>query len=579
MTATSDPLLSALQRHFGHTAFVGCQRAVVEHVLGGGNALVLMPTGSGKSVCYQLPALLSDGVTVVLSPLIALMQDQVEKLARLRLPATFVNSALARDERERRIAAIARGEFKLVYVTPERFRSEAFATALLKNRVALLAVDEAHCVSAWGHDFRPEYGKVGDIRARLRDPPTLALTATATPRTQESIRATLRIEGARVFSLGIERKNLRVFVREIRGADERVARIARIATTLRGPGIVYMALIQELQRTQERLHALGIEAAVYHGDLSASERRRVQRRFLESRDGLLLATNAFGLGVDKADIRFIVHGQVPGSVEAYTQEIGRAGRDGATSLCELLYDPEDIAVQQRFVEWANPDAEFLRRVVAQLLAWGDTLHARSADELRDTLLVKSRGDGRVDTALALLRAERVIDGSFDDQSLCVLRPLDPGEETRIVPPGKRERDLSRLLDVVRFVRDAGCRKRAIHAYFGIDVAPDWRCESCDLCCGLEAYADGMPPPPSPQERAASVVDEPSEGGSVETPSVDAPVAVGDWLRIDGRHTVVVTNVEWNERGGRIEAQSAGDFRIRRYDLTRVPWEKLPRDGG
>ncbi|MBK6941421.1 MAG: RecQ family ATP-dependent DNA helicase [Planctomycetes bacterium] len=570
MTTTTDPLLTALRCHFGHAEFIGCQRAVVEHALAGGDALVLMPTGSGKSICYQLPALLREGVTVVLSPLIALMQDQVEKLVRLGLPATFVNSALSRDERERRIAALARGECKLVYVTPERFRSEVFTTALRKNRVALLAVDEAHCVSAWGHDFRPEYGKVGDIRAMLGDPPTLALTATATPRTQDSIRSTLRIHDARVFSLGIERKNLRVFVRETRGADERVARIARIATTLRGPGIVYMALIQELQRTQERLHALGIEAAAYHGDLSASERRRVQRRFLESKDGLLLATNAFGLGVDKPDIRFIVHGQVPGSVEAYTQEIGRAGRDGATSLCELLYDPEDIAVQQRFVEWANPDAEFLRRVVAQLFAWGDTLHARTADELRDTLLVKSRGDGRVETALALLRAERVIDGSFEDQSLHVLRPLAPGEESKIVPPGKRERDLSRLLDVVRFVRDAGCRKRAIHAYFGIDVAPDWCCGACDLCCGQDAFAEGMEPPTPSHERTVVADDGPSDVG--------APVAVGDWLRIDGRHTVVVTKVEWDARGLRIEGQSAGDFRFRRYDLSRVPWERVSRDG-
>lgn len=574
MNDTPDPLTSALQRSFGHPAFTGRQREVVERVLAGGDALVLMPTGSGKSICYQLPALLLDGVTVVLSPLIALMQDQVEKLARLGLAATFVNSALSRDERERRIDAIGRGAFKLVYVTPERFRSDVFKAALLRNRIALLAVDEAHCVSSWGHDFRPEYGKVGDIRATLGDPPALALTATATPRTQESIRATLRIPDARLFSLGIERANLRVFVREIHGADDRVARIAEVAKTLRGPGIVYMALIQELQRTHERLHALGIEAAVYHGDLSASERRRVQRRFLESRDGLLLATNAFGLGVDKPDIRFILHGQVPGSVEAYTQEIGRAGRDGKPSLCELLYDAEDIAIQQRFVEWANPDAEFVRRVVAQLLAWGDTLHARSSDDLRDTLLVKSRGDGRVETALALLRAERIVDGAFEDHSIRVVRELEPGEEARIVPAGKRERDLARLLDVVRFVRDAGCRKRAIHAYFGIDVAADWRCGACDLCCGADAYASGMEARSGAEAEPAAAAERPP--ASDVAPS-DAPVSPGDWLRIDGRHVVVVTKVESDARGCRVEAQSAGDFRFRRYDLSRTPWEKLRPD--
>ena len=326
-------LHDALREHFGFEVFRGVQREVCAHVVEGGDALVIMPTGEGKSLCYQLPALMQDaGVTIVVSPLIALMDDQVAALRKKGLPATCIHSMLERRERESRLGAALSGDVKLLYVTPERFRVEGFLERIDELDVRLFAVDEAHCVSHWGHDFRPDYRELGRVREALGSPPCIALTATATPEVQEDILRALRIEDAARFHTGIERPNLFLSAHEIHhSAEEKVERILAIIERVGGPGIVYTALIKDLLRLEGELQRRGYSPLVYHGRLSANERREQQAKFVASESDLILATNAFGMGVDKPDIRFIVHladpahpgGLLPGDRPRRTRRTGQ----------------------------------------------------------------------------------------------------------------------------------------------------------------------------------------------------------------------------------------------------------------
>ena len=561
---TDARVRAALQERFGLTAFRGHQAAAVDAVLAGRDVLLTMPTGGGKSLTYQLPAVLLDGLTLVISPLIALMKDQVDALRRKGVAATFVNSSLDGKERQRRLEACARGELDLLYITPERFRSPVFRELLPRLDVTRLAVDEAHCISQWGHDFRPDYSRLSEYRALLGDPPTIALTATATPRVADDILAALRLDDPLVLRAGIERENLFFAATVCDSVEEKVDVLAARLTELGGAGIVYGTLVRDLEHLGTELRRRGLRTLVYHGKLSAEERRRFQERFMESPDAIVLATNAFGMGVDKADIRFVIHYQVPRTLEAWAQEVGRAGRDGQPSWCELLYFEEDLAIQQNFVRWANPSREYVLGVYETLRGWGERVQARDLDDLRQELLVKERRDNRVGISLKWLEVLGVTEGSFETHDLRLARELDPDELPESVgSEAKNENDLRALLGMAHFAREHELPRRVLLARH-FDLPEDDLDFGCDNTADAAAWRKehGGGRALAPVEEPAPRVDE------------DAPFQRGDWVRIDGRHLGQVLRVEGKGARVKLVVESAGDLRRRTVDPRKRKVERL-----
>ncbi len=468
--------LEVLQEYFRHEQFRGQQLEVIEHVLAGNHALVIMPTGMGKSLCYQIPAILSaagadesNSLTLVISPLIALMKDQVDSLRARNVPATFINSSLTRQVREQRYEEVARGDYALLYVTPERFRKADFLEVIGRRDVWLLAVDEAHCISEWGHDFRPDYTRLGEIRESLGNPTTIALTATATPDVQRDIvrQLSLTQDDIRLFHEGIDRPNLNLDVIESWEDDEKLDHVLRIRGGHPGTGIVYFTLIKTLMRFSDKLWEMELPHLVYHGDLERRLRKRVQDQFMNEPEHLILATNAFGMGIDKEDIRFVTHADVPGSMESYYQEIGRAGRDGLPSQCVLLYDQRDLATQMEFTQWSNPDAEFYERVYDFLEHDLEQVNAFGIDWLRERLHHRNKHDRRLESALAMLDRYGVIEGSLSPLQIEVVGELSPALRDQERLDDKLKRDQQKLYSLVQYVKHQGDRKAFIHEYFGL----------------------------------------------------------------------------------------------------------------
>jgi len=354
----ADPLL-ILQRTFGYPSFRGRQAEIVEHVLAGGSCLVLMPTGGGKSLCYQVPALCLEGVALVISPLIALMQDQVDALKELGIPAAFYNSSLTQEEKQAVRADAIAGRMKLLYVAPETLNTEAFQSFLGRLQVSLLAVDEAHCVSQWGHDFRPDYLEVARLRERLPRVPLLALTATADPLTRKEVLGRLGLSDADVFASSFDRPNIKYEIALKDSGRDQLLSFLR-ARHEGDSGIVYCLSRKKTEETAEFLQRKGIAALPYHAGLDASERRENQARFLREEGLVICATIAFGMGIDKPDVRFVAHLDLPKSVEGYYQETGRAGRDGLPASAFLLYGLGEVVQLRQLIQQGEGGEEFKR---------------------------------------------------------------------------------------------------------------------------------------------------------------------------------------------------------------------------
>jgi ATP-dependent DNA helicase RecQ len=358
-TAQGKQALHLLQTVFGYPSFRGQQAEIVDHVSRGGDALVLMPTGGGKSLCYQIPALLRDGVGVVVSPLIALMQDQVDALAEVGVRAAFLNSTQSYEEASRIERKVRSGELDLVYVAPERLMTPRCLELLASSKIGLFAIDEAHCVSQWGHDFRPEYIKLSILHERFPAVPRIALTATADQQTRDEIAHRLQLDDALQFVSSFDRPNIRYQI--VEKANGRKQLLDFIESEHAGDaGIVYCLSRKKVEETAEFLNESGISALPYHAGMEITQRTRNQARFLREESIVMVATIAFGMGIDKPDVRFVAHLDLPKSIEGYYQETGRAGRDGAPANAWMAYGLQDVVQQRRMIDESEADETFKR---------------------------------------------------------------------------------------------------------------------------------------------------------------------------------------------------------------------------
>ena len=444
MSATALGFDQHLAR-FGLTSFRPGQREVIAAVLAGSDCLCIMPTGGGKSLCYQLPAVAREGVALVVSPLIALMKDQVDALHELGIAATFINSSLAPREQFERMDAMAAGQFDLVYIAPERLRSSMFIEKLRATKLQLLAVDEAHCISEWGHDFRPDYARLGLLRQRLGLPPTIALTATATPQVRADIAKQLQLREPKVFITGFARANLHFEVHEAYSDLDKDQTLIDFLAETPGAGIVYASTRKRCESLVEtlRTRTKGRKVGLYHAGLEQDDRRRVQDDFMGGRVPIIVATNAFGMGIDKADLRFVVHYNIPGSLEAYYQEAGRAGRDGLASRCLLIYTPKDRSTQEYFIDSAYPEPNVVQSVYDYLRGIDADPIELTLDEIKDHLGLRIRSEG-------VSACEKLLEG------VGALERLDSRQNMAGV---KIDSDLPTLVDLVP--REAKVQRRVL----------------------------------------------------------------------------------------------------------------------
>jgi ATP-dependent DNA helicase RecQ len=503
-TVTDSPFVAGRTiedtlQQLGYLAFMAGQREAIDHLLAGRDTLVVLPTGAGKSLIYQLAALHLPGLCIVVSPLIALTQDQVDKLQAQQIPATFVNSSLSEDEQAERLEAAVRGDYKILYVTPERLQQEAFLEQIQQVEVGLLAVDEAHSISEWGHDFRPEYLRIGDFRRAVGCPVTVAVTATATPQVKEEIAALLELRDVREVSSGFDRPEIKFCVRRVpdTGAEDGSPKLALIREIFEErpetTAIVYVATRKAAEEVAAFLQdALKRNAAHYHAGLPSSQRTEVQDAFLDGELPVVVATNAFGMGIDRPDVRLVLHHALPGSLEAYYQEAGRAGRDGQASEAILLYDRDDRQLHDYFNRQGDIEYGHLQRLYQELRERQEASGGSSSFELDTADLARETRKARI--GLQRLEEAGVVElGAYDgDDRTILLKEWDEDVVRAVVANAEaagmhRQQQLEKMLAYAE--NEKACRRALLLAHFGDEAPDEIRADCCDTCAGkLEVAA-------------------------------------------------------------------------------------------
>jgi ATP-dependent DNA helicase RecQ len=514
------PLDTILHETFGIAHLRPGQREVIDSVLRHRDTLAIMPSGAGKSLCYQLPAMRLPGNTVIVSPLISLMKDQAEKLGDVGIDAAQINSTLSSNEESQAMHRIVQAEHEFIFATPERFADPDFVASLKSAQIDLFVVDEAHCISRWGHDFRPSYLALGAAIEALGHPVVLALTATATGDVIDDIAHQLGIANMHVVNTGVYRPNLHYRVQHVTSEDARTATAIRLVTEIDGAGIVYTATIKAAEQLHAALEGAGIDASLYHGKLPARQREETQDSFMRGDCRVMVATNAFGMGVDKRDIRFIIHYQMPANLEAYYQESGRAGRDGESSECILLYHAQDKRIQQFFLARRHPAAEDIDLIYSRLRALAHGREGVALAQLRAE--IPSISPNKLQVALKLLSDANIVIQNGDLEYLPGAKAARPQELARLANAcAEQDADKREALEQMVFYAQTGfCRWKVMLEYFGEHV--EWHhCGTCDNCLHPPEHA--LAPLSSRQRNTLPEAIVPRNDGKAFPPGTDVRV--------------------------------------------------------